>query len=77
MDRLADSGIMQVLGGLPKGFREVIYLADVEGYSYAEIAEILDVPKGTVMSRIHRGRKKLRAAPARLPLPSLGPRPTI
>ena len=45
---------------VPAHFREVVILADVEEYSYKEISSILDVPVGTVMSRIHRGRKLLR-----------------
>ena len=45
---------------IPDEFRLVVYYADVEGYSYKEIAEILDIPSGTVMSRLHRGRKQLR-----------------
>src|SRR5579875_1082675 len=56
----------QVIGGalrrLPEEFRAAIYLADVEGYSYREVAELMDVPLGTVMSRLHRGRAKLRRA---------------
>jgi hypothetical protein len=51
---------MQALMSLPEGFRAAIYLADVEGYPYREVAEMLGVPIGTVMSRLHRGRGKLR-----------------
>ena len=48
------------LDALPENFRLPVLLADVEGFSYKEIAEILDIPIGTVMSRIHRGRKRLQ-----------------
>ena len=48
------------LEALPEGFRMAVWLADVEGFSYKEIAEILDIPIGTVMSRLHRGRKALQ-----------------
>jgi RNA polymerase sigma-70 factor, ECF subfamily len=47
---------------LPENFRLPVLLADVEGFSYKEIAEIMDVPIGTVMSRLHRGRKQLQRA---------------
>jgi len=47
---------------LPEQFRMAVLLADVEGFSYKEIAEILDIPIGTVMSRLHRGRKALQKA---------------
>jgi RNA polymerase sigma-70 factor, ECF subfamily len=49
------------LHALPEGQRLVVYYADVEGFRYKEIAEILGVPLGTVMSRLHRGRANLRA----------------
>jgi len=45
---------------IPEEFRIVVYLADVEGFSYKEIADIVEIPAGTVMSRLHRGRKLLR-----------------
>lgn len=61
LDKLADSGIMQALRELPDRFKTVVYLADIEGYKYLEIAGMLDIPVGTVMSRIHRGRSLLRA----------------
>jgi RNA polymerase sigma-70 factor, ECF subfamily len=60
LDRVADSEVMQALMELPEGFRAAIYLADVEGYPYRDVAEMLQIPIGTVMSRLHRGRGKLR-----------------
>jgi RNA polymerase sigma-70 factor, ECF subfamily len=60
LDRLADSEVMQALMELPEGFRAAIYLADIEGYPYRDVAEMLEIPIGTVMSRLHRGRGKLR-----------------
>ena len=59
---LTDEDIKTALDSLPETFRLVVYFADVEGLSYAEIAEITDVPVGTVMSRLHRGRKALQKA---------------
>jgi RNA polymerase sigma-70 factor, ECF subfamily len=61
MDRLADSEVLRALRDLPEGFSATVYLADIEGYPYKEIAEIMGIPIGTVMSRLHRGREKLRA----------------
>jgi RNA polymerase sigma-70 factor (ECF subfamily) len=58
--RLADSDILQALRELPDEFRVAVYLADIEGYPYREIAELMGTPIGTVMSRLHRGRAKLR-----------------
>jgi RNA polymerase sigma-70 factor (ECF subfamily) len=60
LDRLADSEILRALRELPEEFRTAVYLADIEGYPYREIAEIMGTPIGTVMSRLHRGRGKLR-----------------
>jgi len=57
---LPDSDIKRALQEIPEEFRIAVYLADVEGFSYKEIADIVDVPAGTVMSRLHRGRKLLR-----------------
>lgn len=60
LGRLPGSDVIQALRGLPAGFGAAIYLADIEGYPYKEVAEILGIPIGTVMSRLHRGREKLR-----------------
>ncbi len=60
LENLPDSDIKNALAQIPEEFRMVVYLADVEGFSYKEIAEIVGVPAGTVMSRLHRGRKQLR-----------------
>jgi RNA polymerase sigma-70 factor (ECF subfamily) len=60
LDRLADADVIEALAAVPEDFRMAVYLADVEGFSYKEIAEIMETPVGTVMSRLHRGRKLLR-----------------
>jgi RNA polymerase sigma-70 factor, ECF subfamily len=54
--------VKEALAALPESFRVAVYLADVEGFAYKEIAEIMDTPVGTVMSRLHRGRKALQKA---------------
>ena len=60
LDNIADVDIKQALADMPEEFRMAVYLADVEGFSYKEIANIVGAPTGTVMSRLHRGRKLLR-----------------
>lgn len=60
LDMFVDDDIIAALESLPENFRLPVLYADVEGFSYKEIAEILDVPIGTVMSRLHRGRKALQ-----------------
>lgn len=60
LDRLPDSAVRTALARLPEEFRLVVYLVDVEGFSYKEVAERMDTPLGTVMSRLHRARRQLR-----------------
>ena len=62
LDALPDREIKAAMDALPDGFRTVVYLADVQGYTLAETAKILGIPHGTVMSRVSRGRERLRLA---------------
>ena len=62
MDTFSEAEVKQAVEDLPEVFRMAVLLADVEGFAYKEIAEILDIPVGTVMSRLHRGRKALQKA---------------
>jgi RNA polymerase sigma-70 factor, ECF subfamily len=62
LERIPDADVKAALESIPENFRIAVLLADVEGFSYKEIAEITDVPIGTVMSRLHRGRKALEKA---------------
>jgi len=62
LEQLPDDEVKGALESLPENFRLPVLLADVEGFSYKEIAEIMDTPIGTVMSRLHRGRKALEKA---------------
>src|SRR5271154_4790312 len=62
LERFTDDDVKAALEALPEAFRMAVLLADVEGFSYKEISEITDVPIGTVMSRIHRGRRALQKA---------------
>ncbi|HSJ71131.1 MAG TPA: sigma-70 family RNA polymerase sigma factor [Acidimicrobiia bacterium] len=60
LDMFVDDDVIEAIESLPESFRLPVIYADVEGFSYKEIAEILDIPIGTVMSRLHRGRKALQ-----------------
>lgn len=60
IDRMPDSAVKDALQAIPEDFRLAVYFADVEGFAYQEIADIMKTPVGTVMSRLHRGRRLLR-----------------
>jgi len=60
LDRMPDGDVTVALASLPEEYRMAVYYSDVEGFAYKEIAEIMDTPIGTVMSRLHRGRAALR-----------------
>ena len=60
IDHLPDSAVKNALQSIPEDFRMAVYFADVEGFSYQEIADMMKTPIGTVMSRLHRGRRMLR-----------------
>jgi RNA polymerase sigma-70 factor (ECF subfamily) len=62
LEAMTDEEVKRAVESLPEAFRMAVLLADVEGFSYKEIAEIMDVPIGTVMSRLHRGRRALQKA---------------
>jgi RNA polymerase sigma-70 factor, ECF subfamily len=62
LEHFTESDVKAAVESLPEQFRMAVLLADVEGFSYKEIAEILDIPIGTVMSRLHRGRRALQKA---------------
>ena len=62
LEAITDEEVKHAVESLPESFRMAVLLADVEGFSYKEIAEIMEVPIGTVMSRLHRGRKALQKA---------------
>ncbi|MFA9445095.1 sigma-70 family RNA polymerase sigma factor [Egicoccus sp. AB-alg6-2] len=62
LEALTADEVKQAMADLPETFRLAVYLADVEGFAYKDIAEIMDTPVGTVMSRLHRGRKQLQKA---------------
>ena len=62
LDHLPESDVKQALQAIPEEFRLAVYFSDVEGFAYKEISEIMNTPIGTVMSRLHRGRKALQKA---------------
>ena len=67
---ITDDDVVRALEALSEEFREVVLLADVEGFSYREIAEIMDIPVGTVMSRLHRARRRLHESLMGTPIAS-------
>src|SRR5918992_2622478 len=69
VDRLSQEGVVQALSAVPHDFRDVIVLVDIGDFSYQEAAQILDIPIGTVMSRLHRGRRVLKRELAELRTP--------
>jgi len=60
-DKIVDDEVLRAVDQLPEAFREAVTLSDVEGLSYEEVAKVLDVPVGTVKSRLYRGRRLLQA----------------
>ena len=62
MDMFSEAEVVAAVDALPESYRSAVLLADVEGFAYKEIAQVLDIPIGTVMSRLHRGRKSLQRA---------------
>jgi RNA polymerase sigma-70 factor, ECF subfamily len=60
LELFSEAEVLAAIDGLPEAYRLAVLLADVEGFAYKEIAQILDIPIGTVMSRLHRGRKQLQ-----------------
>lgn len=75
LDKITDSAVLAALADLPASYRAAIWLADVEGYAYREVAAIMGTPIGTVMSRLHRARGKLRGQLASLA--PTAPRPAV
>jgi RNA polymerase sigma-70 factor (ECF subfamily) len=61
IERLSQDAVVEALAEIPHDFRDVVVLVDIGEFSYAEAAQILDIPVGTVMSRLHRGRRQLKA----------------
>ncbi len=61
MERLSQHSVVEALSSLSHDFRDVVVLVDIGDFSYADAAQILDIPIGTVMSRLHRGRRQLKA----------------
>jgi RNA polymerase sigma-70 factor (ECF subfamily) len=61
IERLSQDAVVEALAEIPHDFRDVVVLVDIGEFSYAEAAQILDIPVGTVMSRLHRGRRQLKS----------------